>query len=535
MDDRRLVAQRLSAVIQLARDFSPRVETHGDRAVTLDISGLGSLIGEPRAVGEELRRTAADAGLRVHIAVAATSTAALLIAHARAGLTVVVPGEEAKAVAPLSLDLLDLLAHAPVASAFAASAFALRASADRSLLRRDKPAAPNAPIAPIAPNAPIAPIAPIAPNLRRWGLKTLGDLASLPSSELAARLGQAGLCWQKWARGEEMRPLVPTGVSEPFEASLDLEWPIEGLEPLSFVLARLLDPLCERLERHDRGAVVLRVTLTLVTSASTRSATARPGRSLGEGGRELHERVIELPAPMRDARVLRTLALLDLESNPPSDAIDRVTVGVDVTEGRILQFGLFARALPSDKLATLMARLGALMGTDRVGAPALVDTYRPGAFAMATFDPPRTFTNHQPLITTNPTSLLTNPGQRSAPPSVLRRFRLSIPARVILEQGRPVRVTTDRRGFGGGRVKHCEGPWRSSGDWWRPSAIGDRRSSIGDRPSSIGERPSSIGHGSHATRPWNCDEWDVLLLDGTSYRISHAHDEDAWFVEGLVD
>ena len=185
-----------------------------------------------------------------------------------------------------------------------------------------------------------------------------------------------------------MRPLVPAGVAEQFEESLDLEWPIDGLEPLSFVLARLLDPLCERLERSDRGAVVLRVTLTLVTSASARS----------EGGRERHERVVELPAPMRDARVLRTLALLDLESNPPPAAIDRVTVGVDVTEGRVLQFGLFARALPSDKLATLLARLGALMGSDRVGAPSLVDTYRPGAFAMAKFDPPRVFTNPQSLI-----------------------------------------------------------------------------------------------------------------------------------------
>ena len=78
-----------ASLVQLARDFSPRVETHGDRTVTLDISGLGSLIGDPRSIGEELRRAAADAGLRVHIAVAATSTAAILLAQARAGLTVV--------------------------------------------------------------------------------------------------------------------------------------------------------------------------------------------------------------------------------------------------------------------------------------------------------------------------------------------------------------------------------------------------------------------------------------------------------------
>ena len=99
-------------MVSLARDFSPRVETHapsasrGDHVVTLDVSGLGSLIGEPRAIGEELRRAAADAGLRVHIAIAATTTAARLVACARAGLTVVPRGEEAKTLAPLPLRTL---------------------------------------------------------------------------------------------------------------------------------------------------------------------------------------------------------------------------------------------------------------------------------------------------------------------------------------------------------------------------------------------------------------------------------------------
>src|SRR5688500_3280211 len=169
-----------ATLVQVARDFSPRVETHGDRTVTLDISGLGHLIGEPRSIGEELRRTAAEAGLRVHIGVAATSTAAILLAHARAGLTVVARGEEAVALAPLPLDLLDRLP---------AAVFALRATADR-------PNAPNAPDAPDALNAPNTPVARIEPELKRWGLKTLGDLASLPSSELSARLGQTGLRWQ---------------------------------------------------------------------------------------------------------------------------------------------------------------------------------------------------------------------------------------------------------------------------------------------------------------------------------------------------
>src|SRR4030095_7402525 len=37
----------------------------------------------------------------------------------------------------------------------------------------------------------------------------------------------------------------------------------------------------------------------------------------------------------------------------------------------------------------------------------------------------------------------------------LRRFRLPVPARVHVENGKPVRVTTDRRGLTGGRVESC--------------------------------------------------------------------------------
>jgi protein ImuB len=457
------VAHATSAtLIQVARDFSPRVETHGDRTVTLDISGLGSLIGDPRSIGEELRRATADAGLRVHIAVAATSTAAILLAHARAGLTVVAPSTEAATLAPLPLRVLTQLGF---------GLWALDSGPGSS--PRPKAHSPE-------PH--------VIEQIARWGLRTLGDLGALPSAEVSARLGHVGVRLQRWARGEEMRPLVPDGAAEQFEESVDLEWPIDGLEPLSFVLARVLDPLCERLERSDRGAVVLRVTLMLVT-------------------REPHARAVELPAPMRDARVLRTLALLDLESNPPSAAIDRVTVAVDVTEGRVLQFGLFARALPSDTLATLLARLGALMGSDRVGAPSLVDTYRPGAFAMSKFEPSA---SSGPKSPANAAAPMPAPHRSSAPSRVLRRFRSPIPARVTVEQGRPVRVITDRRGVAGGRVERCEGPWRSSGDWWNTSSI-DGRS------------------------PWNCDEWDVGLSDGTTYRISLAHNENAWFVNGMLD
>jgi OB-fold nucleic acid binding domain len=350
-------------LLALAGDFSPRYERHGDGLVSIDIGGLGRLFGSARDIGEELRRDAAARGLRVHVAIASTRTAALVLAIARPGLTVVDAGDEGRALALIPIGILEKISACGLASEASGPA------RDRREPLRSANAARELTDLTI---------------FRTWGLKTLGDLAALPSADLAARLGSQGLIWQAIARGEDQRPLVPTLADERFEASLDLEWPIDGLEPLSFVLTRLLEPLSIRLERRDRGAAVLHVELRLV-------ATGRLETGLGSSsGRDLsptiYARSLQLPSPMRDVRTLRTLALLDLESHPPPGAIERVTILIEPTPGRVLQHRLFTRAQPTpEQLSTLLARLGALMGQDRIGAPAAVDSYRPGAFEMRTF------------------------------------------------------------------------------------------------------------------------------------------------------
>jgi protein ImuB len=405
------------------------------------------------------------------VAVASTRTAALLLARGRAGLTVVESGDEAARLASLPLTLLSSWAVPDV---------------QRVRSRKTVDALPLA-------------------TLQRWGLKSLGDLATLPAVELSERLGQEGVVWQRLARGEDLQPLVPALPDECFEESLALEWPIDQLEPLSFVLGRLFDALCTRLEQADRGVVVLHVRLELV-------------------GRERFVRVLQLPAPMRDARTLRTLALLDLESNPPPAAIDRVTVAADVVEGRVLQFSLLARALPAERLSTLLARLSALMGAERVGAPALVDSYRPGVCAMTPF----TGGSGQTTAGSGQTAA----GSAEQPPAVcrlpaavcpvLRRFRRPIPVRVDVYQGRPIRVASERRHLRGGSVVVCAGPWRSSGEWWST------------------EKGSGVFSGDAGKRlptpfPWDRDEWDVTLRDGASYVIFRDRPRDCWFIDGILD
>jgi len=500
------------ALVGLAREFSPRVGTQGQDLVVLDISGLDRLLGDAGAIGRELRRAAAERGLAVHVAVAATRSAAMLLACGRSGLTVAGPGEERRLLAGLPLSVLGVLTSTEEherGSGGGRKAEGGRQTPARSYALRPTPYAFSL----------SAPHSPLPAVLYRWGLRTLGELAALPSVALSERLGQDGVWWQQLARGEDAGPLVPDRPERRYEASLDLEWPIEGLEPLSFVLGRLFEPLSAELARDDRAAAVLHVTLTLVT-------------------RETDTRTLQLPAPMRDPRVLRTLVLLNLESRPIADGIDRITVTAEPAPGRVVQGLLLGRALPvPEQIAPLVARLGALMGDERVGAAALVDSHRPEAFRMTLFSGQWPVVSGQWSVgpaSRRPRAQASGQwsvasGQRDTRDSlitdhrplttVVRRFRLPVPARVQVEDGAPVRVVTDRAGLQGGRVERSAGPWRTSGEWWQ---LSDARL----QPRADG-RLIQVG--------WNRDEWDVALGDGGVYRLYRDRDRNRWFVDGIVD
>src|SRR3954465_13570337 len=100
----------------VAREFSPRVEVCSGREITLDLNGGARLCGAGGETAASIRATAADRGLRVRVAIAGTRTAARLLIHHRAGLTVIEPGTEAAVLAPLPLALLRVIrpnANAP--------------------------------------------------------------------------------------------------------------------------------------------------------------------------------------------------------------------------------------------------------------------------------------------------------------------------------------------------------------------------------------------------------------------------------------
>ena len=475
----------MGTLVRLARDFSPRIEIQSSNLIVLDRDGLREMFGDTRAVGNMLRKVAVDHGLNAHVAMSTTRTAAVMTALSYAGLTIIPPGMEASSLALLSLGILKTLALEQT-----------NGVSEKSRLFK-------------------FPDSTSLSTINLWGLKTLGDLAVIPSVDLFERLGPDGFVLQRLARGEDERPLTPTYIKEPLEVSLALEHPIERVEALSFVLGGLFDALCTRFEYDQVDAITLCVRLQLVT-------------------RKIYFRTLQLPTPLRDPRVLRTLVLLDLESHPPSAGIDQVTIEIKSIPGRVRQFSLLEHALPSkEQISVLLARLTVLMGDGRCGTPVIADSFRPGVFEIRRFNPkvenlgsepevehsPRKFFRH--FATNSPDS-----GSYSLVP-VLRRFRLPVMVRVRVYRGCPVHVATGYRNLSGGRVVMCAGPWRTSGYWWRrwPRGSNNQNSTTSGR--RLTSAPSSF--------PWDRDEWEVALTDRAIYRIYRDRRQNCWFMDGVID
>ena len=317
-------------------------------------------------------------------------------------------------------------------------------------------------------------------TFERWGIRTLGEVAALSRKELRARFGDIGARLHEASLGEDRQPLTSGGEPRRFLERLTLDWPIEGLEPLSFVVARLCESLSKQLEDADRGAVTVTTRLALVSKAG-------------------FERTLHLPAPMRDPRVLRTLIHLDLEAHPPkgvtdeitglaTSGIDAVEVEVEVSPGRITQGALFVKTIPTpEALSTLVARLGALMGSDRVGSPALADSHDERSnFTQTPLNVLQERTNSQ-RESTNPLRDRTNR------PLGFRRIRTTPAIRLECTNGRPT-------------ANAAAGPWRSSGRWWR--------------------RDGSA---------WDRDTWDLQMASGELLRVSRNRRSKNWEMEGTYD
>lgn len=99
----------------------------------------------------------------------------------------------------------------------------------------------------------------LAQVLGRLGIRTLGDLASLPEQDVLGRFGQQGLALWRLAHGGEHRALVPRRPQATRQELAELDPPIEDLAQMAFVVRALAVRLQERLAAEGvscTGAIV---------------------------------------------------------------------------------------------------------------------------------------------------------------------------------------------------------------------------------------------------------------------------------------
>jgi protein ImuB len=412
------------AQIDVADSFSPRVEKGAPGLVFLEIEGLRSLFGTESHLATSLAARLRRVGLEGRVGVASTKTVAWLTARASEGVDVVKPGEERRWLAALPMAILE-------------------------------------------------PPPDVSVTLERWGIRTLGQLAGLPSTAVGWRFGDVGIRLWRTARGEDDGPLVPLPRPQRFEESVDCGYAIDSFEPLSFLLRAALERLTARLE--VRGLRAGDLTLAL---------------RLEGGGRD--ERVLHVAAPTNEVKALLAFARLQLERQPPPAAVEWFRLAAFAEKLRPIELDLFVPAGPTPQdLGLTITRLAAVAGIERVGCPSVIDSHRPEAFQVA----------HFPVEAAG----VKRNGAGGFGSLVLRAFRPPAAIEVMCDRGQPdfVRAQADREKFGG-RVVTLAGPWRLSGEWWRESAF-------------------------------SRDYYDAELSDGGVYRIYRDHHSGEWFADGVYD
>lgn len=493
-----------AALLDCAQSFSPVVEDTARDTVLLDLAGMEPLFGSLTKISHAIFDRAVALGLKANVATASNPDAALLAARGFSNIPVIPLGKEAEKLGPLPVEVLfdDHLEGD------------LKEKSGR-----------------------------ILETLDRWGIRNLRALAALPEIALSERLGQEGLHLQKLARGAASHTLVPVEAPLVFEEAIELEQPIVLLEPLAFLLNRLLDQICARLASRALATQELRLTLELsnltgiddefesigIPSESDESKnpegapplsrfvrqggdfdfpstgigveeTVRQSESPFSNRQTKFLRKLSLPLPMLDAKVFLKLLQLDLNAHPPGAPIIKIHLSAEPARPRSAQGGLFLPPAPEpEKLELTLARIAGIVGEQRVGAVELLDTHHPEGFRMRRFV--------AEVARKAPQKKTPDAVEAQSAVTALRRFRPPLRANVTLENGQPVRLNCPQKKEVQGEVLWKAGPWRFSGDWWERDA-------------------------------WSRDEWDLALRSEESvafYRLVHDLLTGEWFIEGTYD
>ena len=313
---------------------------------------------------------------------------------------------------------------------------------------------------------------------RRWGTRTAGAVAALPTNAVALRLGPAGATVARLARGEDDEPFLPQLPPDALEEAVELDYPVYELEPLAFVLRGLCDRALERLAGRSLACAGLTLRLTL-------------------DPRGLDVREVPVAAPTREAKILVELARLD--SGAPA-----------------------ARGRGGRRAPHRAPRAGARHPA-RHPAPVRAGPQPAGRHAGAA----RGAGGSGERRHAGGDRQLARGGDRGGGVSrrradlrADRRRRLSRSQEpgLCLRHRRPpeeIEVLMDRDGPAAlrgaettARILVAAGPYRLSGEWWRDAAEGGS---------------------------WARDYWDVHASDGAVYRLHRDGRSGRFYLDGYYD
>jgi len=240
----------------------------------------------------------------------------------------------------------------------------------------------------------------------------------------------------------------------------------------------------------------------------------------------IYERVMQLPVPMRDAKLLLKLLRLRLQGSPPGAPIVKVLLAAEAARPRLAQRGLFLPSFPDvEKLELTLARLAGVVGEGNVGSANVVDTHRPGEFRMERFLPAQEEAGRgagKKVARNNGTRKnraheCEKHSEQNTAAMSFRVFRPPLAVTVKLREGTPAEIFLQGRR---GQMRKASGPWRTSGEWWREEQ-------------------------------WIEDEWDVEVqfagvqkentqkenaaVESARYRVYFDAVQQKWFARGMYD
>jgi protein ImuB len=249
--------------------------------------------------------------------------------------------------------------------------------------------------------------------------------------------------------------------------TVDFDDPVDSSEALLFVFNRLLHVLASRLAARHVAAGTLHIHLQL---------------ERGELRRDIH-----LPEPLSAPAMLLQPVQTFVESLQLPAPVTGITLDAGTAQPLARQNDWTGRQLPHpERWADTLARLQALLGTDRVGIPTPLDVHRSDAFVL------------RDAATAAKATLSNRPAACSVP---LRRFRPPLKIAVAFEPAskRPLALLS---GPHCGEVLDQRGPFLTSGHQWDPALS------------------------------WKRLEWDIQLQDACLLRLAWLPGNQ-WQLEGI--